>query len=182
MKKRYILDEAQIGRTLTRISHEILERNKGSQNLVLLGVKTRGEYLARRLKEKIESIDNGTVNIGTIDITNYRDDLGSANNRTTDALEVSASLVDQHVVIVDDVLYTGRTIRAALDAILSHTRPDKISLAVLIDRGHRELPIRADYIGKNIPTSKHEKVVVHMSEVDKEDTVYISEEIENVTR
>ena len=175
MIKRTILDEAQIGRTLTRISHEILERNKGSKDLVLLGVKTRGEYLARRLKEKIESIDNSTVQMGTIDITNYRDDKEPTHAEADNALDVTASLVNQHVVIVDDVLYTGRTIRAALDAILSRTRPDKISLAVLIDRGHRELPIRADYIGKNIPTSKHEKVVVHMREIDQEDIVYISE-------
>ncbi len=175
MKKRSILDEAQIGRTLTRISHEILERNKGSKNLVLLGVKTRGEYLAQRIKEKIESIDNSTVQMGTIDITNYRDDKEPTHEEVDNALDVSASLVNQHVVIVDDVLYTGRTIRAALDAILSRTRPDKISLAVLIDRGHRELPIRADYIGKNIPTSKSEKVVVHMQEIDQEDIVYISE-------
>lgn len=182
MKHRYILDEAQISRTITRMSHEILERNKGSSNLVLLGIKTRGEHLAKRIQEKIESIDQVRVKTGTIDITNYRDDKKSVVVNSPDALDVEGSLKSQHVVIVDDVLYTGRTIRAALDAILRHDRPDKISLAVLIDRGHRELPIRADYIGKNIPTSKSEKVVVHMQEVDKEDVVYISEENLDATR
>lgn len=181
MKQRYILDESQISRTITRMSHEILERNKGSSNLVLLGIKTRGEHLAKRIQEKIESIDQVRVQTGTIDITNYRDDKKIAASETRDALDIESSLKSQHVVVVDDVLYTGRTIRAALDAILTHDRPDKISLAVLIDRGHRELPIRADYIGKNIPTSKSETVVVHMNEVDGEDVVYISEETTNVT-
>lgn len=181
MKQRYILDASQISRTITRMSHEILERNKGSSDLVLLGIKTRGEHLAKRIQEKIESIDQVRVRTGTIDITNYRDDKKIAALETRDALDIEGSLKSQHVVVVDDVLYTGRTIRAALDAILTHDRPDKISLAVLIDRGHRELPIRADYIGKNIPTSIRETVVVHMNEVDGEDVVYISEETTNVT-
>ena len=181
MKQRYILDESQIGRTITRMSHEILERNKGSSDLVLLGIKTRGEHLAKRIQEKIESIDQVRVQTGTIDITNFRDDKKIPASETRDALDIEGSLKSQHVVVVDDVLYTGRTIRAALDAILTHDRPDKISLAVLIDRGHRELPIRADYIGKNIPTSKTETVVVHMNEVDGQEVVYISEETTNVT-
>lgn len=173
MEAIVILDEAQIGRSMTRMSHEILERNKGSSNLILLGVKTRGIYLAERLKKKIESIDNVEVDIGTIDITHYRDDKKSDVKDHQDALSYGGKLAGNHVVIVDDVLYTGRTIRAALDVILSKDRPDKISLAVLIDRGHRELPIRADYIGKNIPTSRDEKVSVKLKELDSEDTVSI---------
>lgn len=175
MKHRLILDDAQIGRSLTRMSHEILERNKGTDDIVLLGIKTRGEFLAERIQKKINQIEGVTVPSGTIDISNYRDDKKGAGD-TKGAVETDCDLNNRHVVLVDDVLYTGRTIRAAMDAILNTVRPAKISLAVLIDRGHRELPIRADYVGKNIPTSKDESIVVKLYEVDGESIVTISED------
>ena len=174
MKKRTILDNAQISRSLTRMSHEILERNKGSAGIVLLGVKTRGEFLADRLQGKIEEIDSIKVPAGTIDITGFRDDKPSAQ-KPTEAIDMDTSLVGSHVIIVDDVLYTGRTIRAAMDAILNQVRPAKISLAVLVDRGHRELPIRADFVGKNIPTAKGEKINVYVEEYDGFTEVVLSE-------
>lgn len=174
MKYRLILDESQISRSLTRMSHEILERNKGTENIVLLGIKTRGEFLALRLQEKIRQIEGVVVPAGTIDISNYRDDKPQ-DMEIMDAVSIDSDLNDKHVVLVDDVLYTGRTIRAAMDAILSTVRPSKISLAVLIDRGHRELPIRADYVGKNIPTSKDESIDVALDEVDAQNVVTISE-------
>lgn len=175
MKHRLILDDAQIGRSLTRMSHEILERNKGTDDIVLLGIKTRGEFLAERIQKKINQIEGVTVPSGTIDISNYRDDKKEAGD-TKGAVETDCDLNNRHVVLVDDVLYTGRTIRAAMDAILNTVRPAKISLAVLIDRGHRELPIRADYVGKNIPTSKDESIEVKLYEVDGESIVTISED------
>lgn len=174
MKYRVVLDESQISRSLTRMSHEILERNKGTEDIVLLGIKTRGEFLAVRIQEKIREIENVTVPTGTIDISNYRDDK-RADSASVDAVSVNGDLNDKHVVLVDDVLYTGRTIRAAMDAILNTVRPAKISLAVLIDRGHRELPVRADYVGKNIPTAKEESINVSLVEVDEKSIVTISE-------
>ncbi|AKG73717.1 bifunctional pyr operon transcriptional regulator/uracil phosphoribosyltransferase PyrR [Salinicoccus halodurans] len=175
MKKRTILDEAQISRSLTRMSHEILERNKGTEGLVFLGVRTRGEFLADRLQQKVEEIDGVTIPTGTIDITAYRDDKVTDTEALEEAIDIDIPLDDRHVIIVDDVLYTGRTIRAAMDAILNHVRPSKISLAVLIDRGHRELPIRADYVGKNIPTAREEKINVYLEEHDNANEVVISE-------
>lgn len=175
MKKRTILDDAQIERSLTRMSHEILERNKGTKGLVFLGVKTRGEFLAERLQKKVEEIDGITIPTGTLDITAYRDDKRTETEALAEAIEIDIPLNDRHVIIVDDVLYTGRTIRAAMDAILNHVRPSKISLAVLIDRGHRELPIRADYVGKNIPTARNEKINVFLKEHDGMNEVVISE-------
>lgn len=175
MKKRTILDDAQISRSLTRMSHEILERNKGTEGLVFLGVKTRGEFLADRLQRKVEEIDGVTIPTGTLDITAYRDDKVSDTETLENAIDIDVPLDDRHVIIVDDVLYTGRTIRAAMDAILNHVRPSKISLAVLIDRGHRELPIRADYVGKNIPTAHEEKVNVYLEEHDDASEVIISD-------
>lgn len=175
MKKRTILDEAQITRSLTRISHEILERNKGTEGLVFLGVKTRGEFLADRLQKKVEEIDGVTIPTGTLDITAYRDDKEPDTDALEDAIDIDVPLDGRHVIIVDDVLYTGRTIRAAMDAILNRVRPSKISLAVLIDRGHRELPIRADYAGKNIPTARDEKISVNLEEYDDVNEVVISE-------
>lgn len=174
MKERTILDEAQIRRSLTRMAHEVLERNKGTENIILLGIKTRGEFLADRLQEKIRQIEDVDVPTGTIDISNYRDDKPERKLKDEDIV-IDADLNDKHVVLVDDVLFTGRTIRAAMDAILNSVRPAKISLAVLIDRGHRELPIRADYVGKNIPTAKEESINVALKEVDGNNAVTLTE-------
>lgn len=174
MKERTILDEAQISRSLTRMAHEVLERNKGTENIILLGIKTRGEFLADRLQEKIRQIEDVDVPTGTIDISNYRDDKPGRKLEDEDIV-IDADLNDKHVVLVDDVLFTGRTIRAAMDAILNSVRPAKISLAVLIDRGHRELPIRADYVGKNIPTAKEESINVALKEVDGNNAVTLTE-------
>lgn len=174
MSERIIMDEATIQRTVTRMTHEILEYNKGTENLVLLGIKTRGEFLARRIQDKINQIEQKTVPTGTIDITHFRDDIEIANKQITqDAIEIDAEINDKVVVIIDDVLYTGRTVRASLDAILLHSRPIKIGLAALVDRGHRELPIRADFVGKNIPTSKEESVLVYLNEKDSQNAVII---------
>ncbi|WP_462420437.1 bifunctional pyr operon transcriptional regulator/uracil phosphoribosyltransferase PyrR [Salinicoccus sp. Marseille-QA3877] len=174
MKQRTILDEAQISRSLTRMAHEVLERNKGTENIILLGIKTRGEFLADRLQDKISQIESVNVPTGTIDISNYRDDKAGQTLNDEDIV-IDTDLNDKHVVLVDDVLFTGRTIRAAMDAILNSVRPSKISLAVLIDRGHRELPIRADYVGKNIPTAKGEIINVALMEVDNENAVTLTE-------
>ena len=174
MKKRTILDEAQISRSLTRMAHEVLERNKGTENIILLGIKTRGEFLADRLQDKISQIESVNVPTGTIDISNYRDDKAGQTVNDEDIV-IDTDLNNKHVVLVDDVLFTGRTIRAAMDAILNSVRPSKISLAVLIDRGHRELPIRADYVGKNIPTAKGEIINVALMEVDNENAVTLTE-------
>lgn len=174
MSERIIMDEATIQRTVTRMAHEILEYNKGTENLVLLGIKTRGEFLARRIQDKINQIEQKTVPTGTIDIRHFRDDIEIANKQITqDAIEIDAEINDKVVVIIDDVLYTGRTVRASLDAILLHSRPIKIGLAALVDRGHRELPIRADFVGKNIPTSKEESVLVYLNEKDSQNAVII---------
>lgn len=174
MKQRTILDEAQISRSLTRMAHEVLERNKGTENIILLGIKTRGEFLADRLQDKISQIESVKIPTGTIDISNYRDDKAGQTVNDEDIV-IDSDLNDKHVVLVDDVLFTGRTIRAAMDAILNSVRPSKISLAVLIDRGHRELPIRADYVGKNIPTAKEESINVALMEVDNENAVTLTE-------
>lgn len=169
-----LLDGPALNRALTRIAHEIIERNKGIDECILVGIKTRGAFLAKRLAEKIEKIEGKPIRTGELDITLYRDDL-SAKNESGEALvqqvDIDYVVKDQKIVLVDDVLYTGRTVRAGLDAVMDLGRPSQIQLAVLIDRGHRELPIRADYVGKNIPTSGSEKIVVKLSEVDGEDSV-----------
>ncbi|GGA97443.1 bifunctional pyr operon transcriptional regulator/uracil phosphoribosyltransferase PyrR [Macrococcus hajekii] len=173
MKQRVVLDDKAIDRTLTRIAHEILENNKGTQNLVLLGIRTRGVYLAERIQSKIAKIEGITVPTGVLDVTQYRDDVTDRVSADVQAFQIDADLNGKHVVIVDDVLYTGRTVRASLDAILDHVRPSRISLATLVDRGHRELPIRADFIGKNIPTALSEEIIVMLDEIDEKTQVYI---------
>ncbi|TDM07333.1 bifunctional pyr operon transcriptional regulator/uracil phosphoribosyltransferase PyrR [Macrococcus lamae] len=173
MEKRVILDDKAIDRTLTRIAHEILENNKGTADLTLLGIRTRGIYLANRIQQKIEKIEGVVVPTGVLDVTAYRDDIAIRDAVEEQAYIIEADLNNKHVVIVDDVLYTGRTVRASLDAILDKVRPKRISLATLVDRGHRELPIRADYIGKNIPTALTEEIVVMLDEVDEKTQVYI---------
>ncbi|MGJ5712165.1 bifunctional pyr operon transcriptional regulator/uracil phosphoribosyltransferase PyrR [Staphylococcus auricularis] len=174
MSERVIMDEAAIQRTLTRISHEILEYNRGTSQLVLLGIKTRGASLAQRIQHKIEMIENVQVPTGTIDVTQFRDDLEQAGKKDLEkAYDIDVDINDKVVIIIDDVLYTGRTVRASLDAILQHARPRKIGLATLVDRGHRELPIRADFVGKNIPTAKDEAVAVYVEEIDERNAVII---------
>ena len=171
---RVVLDTRDISRALTRISHEILERNKGSQDLVLLGIPTRGVHLARRVAANISRVEGIDVPVGSVDVTMYRDDLRMRPARTLLPTEIPAEGIDGKVVVlVDDVLYSGRTIRAALDALNDIGRPQAVRLAVLVDRGHRELPIRADFVGKNLPTSLAEKVAVRLEEHDGEDSVSI---------
>src|SRR5690625_1988578 len=177
-KKTEILDQSAINRALTRIAHEILEKNKEGEDLVLDTIRPRGAALAKRLTEKIKEIDNLTLPIGVLDITVYREDLKKATD--SDEPEIKASdipvdLTGKNVVLIDDVLYTGRTVRAAMDATMDIGRPAQVQLAVLVDRGHRQLPIRADYVGKNIPTSEKEIVVVHVDEIDQADEVAIYE-------
>lgn len=175
-KKTTVLDAAAINRGLTRVAHEILERNKGGDNLVLVGIKTRGVPLAKRLQEKIQQIEDITVPIGEIDITLYRDDLQQKSQEPELlSANIEVDIENKTVVLVDDVLYTGRTVRAAMDAVMDIGRPAQIQLAVLTDRGHRELPIRADYVGKNIPTSKEEVIAVKLTEHDGTDEVSIFE-------
>lgn len=177
-KKTTLLDQAAIGRALTRIAHEIVEKNKGGENLVLVGIKTRGIPLTKRLQEKIRQIEGVTVPTGELDITLYRDDLKEVTADKDPELKgttIDTDLKNKKVILIDDVLYTGRTVRAAMDAVMDIERPSQIQLGVLVDRGHRELPIRADYVGKNIPTSEQEIIVVHLQEVDEQDEVSIYE-------
>ncbi|MCM3713126.1 bifunctional pyr operon transcriptional regulator/uracil phosphoribosyltransferase PyrR [Alkalihalobacillus oceani] len=175
---RVILDEQAIRRGITRVAHEIIERNKGIENCVLVGIKTRGIYLAKRLAERIEQIEGASIPVGEIDITLYRDDLtvkSKSEEPIIQGTDIPVTISGMKVILVDDVLYTGRTVRAALDALIDLGRPEQIQLAVLIDRGHRELPIRPDYVGKNVPTSKSEVIVAKLSEVDDSDQVTIEE-------
>ena len=175
-EKARIMDQQGIGRALTRIAHEIIERNKGTDNLVIIGIRRRGVPLASRLAEHIKEIEGSSVPVGILDITLYRDDLSTLSQQpVVHQTEVKFSVQDKKVVLVDDVLYTGRTIRAALDAIIDLGRPSVIQLAALVDRGHRELPIRADYVGKNVPTSRKEVIAVQLEEIDGDDGVLILE-------
>lgn len=175
-EKARILDKNTISRALTRIAHEILEKNKGIDRLCLVGIRNRGIYLAYRLQDYIKKIEAKVVPVGVLDITLYRDDLTLiAQNPLVRKTEIDFDINDKNVVLVDDVLYTGRTVRAALDALADFGRPKSIQLAVLIDRGHRELPVRADYVGKNIPTAQGETVEVRVCEVDGQDEVVIME-------
>lgn len=169
-----ILDENSISRAITRISHEIIERNNGVNNIVLIGIKTRGKYIAERIHNAILKFENKNLDIGELDISMYRDDLKKLNNEpVVNGSKIDFDIKDKIVILIDDVLYTGRTIRSALDAIIDINRPKAIQLAILIDRGHRELPIRADYVGKNVPTSKNEIVHVKLLEVDGTNSVTI---------
>ncbi len=177
MATRTVLEGAEITRALTRISHEIIEANKGATGLILVGIPTRGTILARRIAETISRIEGVQVPAGSLDVTMYRDDLAKNPTRSPQPTEMPASGVDgATVVLVDDVLFSGRTVRAALDALNDHGRPRVVRLAALIDRGHRELPIRADYIGKNLPSAKHERISVRLVEHDGFDEVAISSE------
>ena len=172
--RRTVLESADIARALTRIAHEVLERNKGAGGLVLLGIPSRGVPLARRLAARIAEVEGSAVPVGALDVTMYRDDLRLHPARTLEHTDLPPEGVDgRTVVLVDDVLYSGRTIRAALDSLNDHGRPSRVQLAVLVDRGHRELPIRADYVGKNLPTSAGERVRVLLEERDGSDAVVI---------
>lgn len=169
-----VLPAPDISRALTRISHEILERNAGSSAITLLGIPTRGAHLAKRIAEIISKIENVPVQVGTLDITLHRDDLRMRPPRALMPTTIpSLGVEDRNIILVDDVLFSGRTIRAALDALGEIGRPKSVQLAILVDRGHRELPIRADYVGKNIPTSASQSVIVHLTELDGADEVLI---------
>ena len=179
MTARTVLEGAEISRALTRISHEIIEANKGAENLVIVGIPTRGVVLAQRIADAIERIEGTAVTVGQLDVTMYRDDLAHHPTRAPQPTDMPADGIDgATVVLVDDVLFSGRTVRAALDALNDHGRPKAVRLAALIDRGHRELPIRADYIGKNLPSSKHERISVRLVEHDGIDEVTISDRAE----
>jgi pyrimidine operon attenuation protein/uracil phosphoribosyltransferase len=181
-EKAQVLDEAALDRALTRIAHEILERNDGAKNLAFVGLRTRGVTLAQRLVQAIARIDGATLPVGALDITLYRDDLDLRGVPVVRGTEIPFSIKGKTVILVDDVLFTGRTIRAALDAIIDLGRPQSVQLAILVDRGHRELPIRPDYIGKNLPTSRRESVAVRLREHDGEDRVVIQEPEEESVR
>ncbi len=179
--KALIIDEEGLNRTLTRLAHEILERNQGSKNIVLVGMRTRGEFLAARIKEKIKEIDKNDVLMGVLDVTLYRDDFRTRLKQPMVSItDITFDINEKDVILVDDVLYTGRTVRSALDAIMDLGRPSSVQLCVLCDRGHRELPIKADFVGKNIPTSINEEVQLKMKESDNEDALYLID-ISNLT-
>lgn len=174
MREKEVLDAEDIRRALVRIAHEIVERNHGAAGLLFVGVLTRGLPLARRLADHVADFEGAVVPVGALDIGLYRDDL-SSHRSPLHKTDLPANLTNTTVVLIDDVLYTGRSIRAAMDALMDFGRPKQIQLAVLVDRGHRELPIRADYVGKNIPTSRNEGVRVHVYEVDGADGVMIAD-------
>ena len=166
--KARLMDEAAIGRALKRISYEIIERNRGVSSLVLVGIRRRGVPLAQRIADAIEQIEGTAVPVGQLDITLYRDDLHDREEPVVASTDIPFDITGQHVVLVDDVLYTGRTVRAAIEALMAQGRPATVQLAILCDRGHRELPIRADYVGKNLPTAKTEHVRVRIPPFDTE--------------
>lgn len=177
-EKAIVLDEQAISRALTRIAHEIIEKNKGIEDCVLIGIRTRGIFLADRLAKRINQIEGKEIELGELDITLYRDDLSKKSNDGEPIVkgsDIPVNITDKKVILVDDVLFTGRTVRAAMDALVDLGRPSQIQLAVLVDRGHRELPIRADFVGKNVPTSQSEKITVTLTEVDEVDQVTILE-------
>lgn len=179
VKKNVIMDSEAIRRALVRIAHEIIEKNKGVEDVVIVGIRTRGVPLAQRIATEINAIENCEMTVGMLDITLYRDDLSTLGyNPVVHGTDINFDLSGKHVVLVDDVLYTGRTIRAALDAVIDMGRPKTIQLAVLVDRGHKELPIRADYVGKNVPTSQKETIEVVLNEIDGNDEVFIGERVD----
>ncbi|GFH42272.1 pyrimidine operon regulatory protein [Lactococcus hodotermopsidis] len=171
-KTKEIIDEVTMKRAITRITYEIIERNKELDKLVIVGIKTRGVYIAKRIQERLKQLENIAIPLGELDTKPFRDDVKTDENTT----EIPVSVTDRDIILVDDVLYTGRTIRAAIDGLVALGRPSKVSLAVLVDRGHRELPIRADYVGKNIPTAKNEEIIVHVAEIDGSDSILIKKE------
>jgi len=174
--KTKVVDTEGLDRILTRISHEILEKNKGSQDIILMGMRTRGEFLARRIQNKLKIFDGADLPLGVLDVTLYRDDFRMRIKQPEVSVSnITFNINEKHIILVDDVLYTGRTVRSAMNAIMDLGRPASIQLCILIDRGHRELPIRADYVGKNIPTSLNEEIKVRMTEVDEEDAIYLIE-------
>lgn len=169
---KQIVDAIGMKRALMRMTYEIVERNKGTENLVLIGIKTRGLYLAERIAANLKRLEDVEIPVGALDISKYRDDLPENEKKSMiHNQQLNFDITDKNVILVDDVLFTGRTIRAALDALMDQGRPAKINLAILVDRGHRELPIRPDFIGKNIPTSVDEQVKVSMTEVDDQDAI-----------
>jgi pyrimidine operon attenuation protein/uracil phosphoribosyltransferase len=175
-RTREILSSEEIERAIKRISYEILEKNKGPEGIILLGIPTPGPFLARRIMEHILAVEGQELPTGSLDITFYRDDIHDKPKPLPKDTDMPAQIDGKTVVLVDDVLFTGRTVRAALDALVDHGRPARVQLAVLVDRGHRELPIRADFVGRNIPTGRHENVLVELQDMGGEqDTVYISE-------
>jgi pyrimidine operon attenuation protein/uracil phosphoribosyltransferase len=174
------LDVTAFRRTVNRLAHEVVERNKGAENVAIVGIRTRGDYLARRIAAKIEEIEGKALLKGTLDITMYRDDLrGRLDQPQLKSTDILFDLAGKIVVLVDDVLFTGRTVRAALNALMDIGRPAEIQLLVLVDRGHRELPIKADFVGKNIPTSPNQEVKVLMTEVDGQDAVFLIDAVES---
>ena len=174
MSERTLMSSQDMQRALVRIAHEIVERNRGASELILVGMQTRGVPIAKRLATTIKQLENISVPVGSLDISLYRDDLASLSLKPrVHRTDIPVDVTDKQIVLVDDVFYTGRSIRAAMDALIDMGRPQSIQLAVLVDRGHRELPIRADYVGKNIPTSRNEEIRVEIEEVDGEDQVII---------
>jgi len=174
--KAKIIDKVGLERTITRLAHEILEHNGGSENIVLIGMRTRGEFLAKRIQKKIKEIDGNEPDLGILDVTLYRDDFRTRLKQPeVSVTDISFDITEKDIILIDDVLYTGRTVRSALDAIMDLGRPSTVQFCVLVDRGHREMPIAADYVGKNIPTSINEEVKLKMSEIDDEDAVYLVE-------
>lgn len=173
MHEKVIFGKEEIKRSLARIAHEIVEKNKGANNIALIGIWTRGAFLSKRLRDLIEKIEGVTVPAGVLDITFYRDDLRIRGLKQPGRTSIDFNLEGKTIILIDDVLYTGRTARAALNALMDFGRPNRVQLAVLIDRGHRELPIKPDYVGKNIPTAKNEEVKVYLEETDGKDSVVI---------
>lgn len=174
--KATIIDAVGLDRTITRLAHEILEHNGGSKNIVLIGMRTRGEFLAKRIQQKIKNIDECEPELGILDVTLYRDDFRTRLKQPeVSVTDISFDITEKDIILIDDVLYTGRTVRSALDAIMDLGRPNTVQFCVLVDRGHREMPIAADYVGKNIPTSINEEVKLKMTEIDNEDVVFLVE-------